>query len=68
MENTKFLRAKDVAEIMEVSTASAYNIIRKLNQQLSDQGYLTVAGRINKSYFLHKLEPGLSGPVLRDLR
>ena len=37
--------------IMEISVAYAYKIIRKLNQELSDKGFITVTGRVNREYF-----------------
>ena len=45
----KFIRAEEVAEVMEISVA--YKIIRKLNQELSDKGFITVTGRVNREYF-----------------
>ena len=38
----KFIRAEEVAEVMEISVPYAYKIIRKLNQELTDKGYITV--------------------------
>ena len=47
----KFFRAEEVAEVMEISVAYAYKIILKLNQELSDKGFITVTGRVNREYF-----------------
>ena len=47
----KFIRAEEVAEVMEISVPYVYKIIRKLNQELSDKGYITVTGRVNREYF-----------------
>ena len=47
----KFIRAEDVAEVMEISVAYAYKIIRKLNQELSDKGFITVTGRVTRESF-----------------
>lgn len=47
----KFIRAEEVAEVMEISVPYAYKIIRKLNQELSDRGFITVTGRVNREYF-----------------
>ncbi|MGN0612549.1 MAG: LysR family transcriptional regulator [Porcipelethomonas sp.] len=47
----KFIRAEEVAEVMEISVAYAYKIIRKLNKELDDKGYITVTGRVNREYF-----------------
>lgn len=59
MENTRFMNAADVAEFMGVSIPMAYKIIRKLNNELLAQGYLTVAGRISRRYFEQKVYGGM---------
>ena len=51
----KFIRAEEVAEVMEISVAYAYKIIRKLNQELSDKGFITVTGRVNREYFNERM-------------
>lgn len=51
----KFIRAEKVAEVMEISVAYAYKIIRKLNQELSDKGFITVTGRVNRDYFNERI-------------
>ena len=60
MENKRFMNAGDVAEFMGVSIPMAYKIIRKLNDELRAQGYLTVAGRVSRRYFEQKVYGGLS--------
>jgi len=60
MENKRFMNADDVAEFMGVSIPMAYKIIRKLNDELLAQGYLTVAGRVSRRYFEQKVYGGLS--------
>ena len=60
MENKRFMNADDVAEFMGVSVPMAYKIIRKLNDELLAQGYLTVAGRVSRRYFEQKVYGGLS--------
>ena len=47
----KFIRAEEAAGVMEISVAYAYKIIRKLNQELSDKGFISVTGRVNREYF-----------------
>ena len=54
MSNT-FLRVEEVAEEMEVSKSYAYKIVQRLNRELESMGYLTVAGRVNKQYFMEKV-------------
>ena len=54
MENKRFLNANDVAEYMQVSIPMAYKIIRRLNEELSAQGYITIAGKVSRAYFEQK--------------
>lgn len=54
MSNQNYLRAEDVAEIMGISKAYSYKIMRKLNAELDEQGYITVSGRINRKYFMER--------------
>lgn len=58
MENKKFLNAADVAEHLGVSVSKACKIIRGLNDELAAQGYLVVAGRVSRRYFLRRLYGG----------
>lgn len=51
----KFIRAEEVAKVMEISVAYAYKIIRKLNQELSEKGFITVTGRVNRDYFNERI-------------
>jgi len=49
------MRVEDVAAELSVSKSYAYKIVQKLNAELKNMGYLTIAGRINKQYFTEKL-------------
>lgn len=51
----KFIRADDVAQELSVSEPYAYKLIRKLNEELKAQGFITIAGRVNRQYFYEKL-------------
>lgn len=55
MEEKNFLTARDVAEVMDISIATAYKIIQKLNEELKNQGYITVAGKVSRTYFEEKI-------------
>ena len=48
------MRAEDVAKELEVSVSHAYKIMRKLNAELKAQGYMTIAGRDNRKFFMEK--------------
>ena len=45
----------DVMAVLEVSESSAYKIIRKLNSELSERGFITIPGKISKAHFEEKL-------------
>lgn len=51
----RFLNVNDISEYMSISIPMAYKIIRKLNNELSDQGYLTIAGKVSATYFEQKV-------------
>jgi Mn-dependent DtxR family transcriptional regulator len=55
MASNTFMRVEDVAQELGVSKSYAYKVVRKLNAELKDKGYLTVAGRISKKFFMEKL-------------
>ena len=40
----QFMTAAEVAETMGVSLGKAYELIRGMNKELQDAGYLTVSG------------------------
>jgi len=50
-----FMRVDDVAAELGVSKSYAYKIVRKLNTELKNMGYLIVAGRVSKKYFMEKV-------------
>ena len=60
MENKRFLTANDVAQYMGISVPMAYKIIRRLNDELVEAGYIIVSGRIRRSYFEKKIYGGIA--------
>lgn len=48
-----FYSADDISRILNVSKASAYKIIKTLNEELKAKNYLVISGRVSKTYF-HK--------------
>ncbi len=55
MKEKILLNVQDVVDYLNVSTPMAYKIIRKLNDELRNQGYLTIAGRVSRAYFEQKV-------------
>lgn len=43
--------ATEVAEQLGVSTGYAYRLVRILNTELQEQGFLTVPGKVSRQYF-----------------
>lgn len=60
MEDKRFLNVNDVAVYMDVSVPKAYKIIRTLNAELNEKGYITVAGKVNRLFFEEKTYCGTS--------
>lgn len=55
MNANSYVRVKDVAKELDISEGMAYKIIRKLNKELKDQGYVTVRGRLSRRYFEERI-------------
>jgi len=55
MAGKTFLRAEEVASELGVSPAYAYKLIRRLNGELEQRGYITISGRVSRQYFTEKL-------------
>ena len=50
MDN-KFIRVDEVAQELSISKPYAYKLIKKLNDELKEKGFITIAGRVNRQYF-----------------
>ena len=57
----QFMRADEVAKELGISRSYAYKLIRQLNQELKERGFLTIAGRINRDYLKERLYASESG-------
>lgn len=55
LEEVKFLKAKDVSTILQVSESTAYRIIKQLNHELEEKGKIIIPGKISKRYFEEKM-------------
>ena len=55
MAEKSFMTVEEVAAELRVSKSKAYQIVRELNAELQKQGYLTVAGRGNATFFHKKV-------------
>lgn len=50
-----FIRAEEVSELLQCSTSMAYRVIQRLNDELEAGGFITIRGRISKSYLCERL-------------
>lgn len=57
-----FYFVEDVMKMLDLSRAKCYEIIKQLNRELEDAGYLTVAGRVPKRYFDSRYYTGPAAP------
>jgi Mn-dependent DtxR family transcriptional regulator len=55
MEGKNFMTVEKVANELNVSKSYAYKVVRELNTQMRELGYLTVTGRVNTNFFRKKL-------------
>lgn len=55
MTEQTFMTVDEVASELRVSKSKAYQIVRELNVELQKQGYLTVLGRVNTTFFHKKV-------------
>ncbi|MEG2930088.1 MAG: hypothetical protein RR846_11175 [Oscillospiraceae bacterium] len=55
MENKRFLDVNDVADYMEISVPLAYKMIRKLNDELTAQGYLIMPGKVSRVFLEERI-------------
>lgn len=53
-EQSNFLKANDVMKILGVAQTKAYKIIKQLNKELEEKGYITLSGKVSKKYFFEK--------------
>ncbi len=48
------LRVQDVMEILQIEKPTAYKTIKQLNNELEEQGFYTISGRIPKDYLFKR--------------
>ncbi len=54
MGKTMFVSASEMAEILGISRAHSYKIIKKLNTELEEKGFMTLTGKVNRKFFEEK--------------
>ena len=54
MSKELFVRAEEVAGALGISRPYAYKLVREMNEELKQKGFLTSPGRVSRRYFEEK--------------
>ena len=54
MENSTFMDASEI-KVTGMSEGYAYKLIKQLNLELEQKGFITIRGRISKKYFEERI-------------
>lgn len=54
MSRELFVRAEEVAGALGISKPYAYELVREMNEELKQKGFLTISGRVSRRYFEEK--------------
>ena len=49
----QFITAEEIQKIMNISRSKSYQIVRDLNKELKEMGYITIAGKCPFIFFKH---------------
>lgn len=49
-----FMSVEEVAQELGISKSHAYKIVHRLNAEMQELGYMTIAGRVNRKFFMEK--------------
>ena len=54
MSKELFVRAEEVAGALGISKPYAYKLVREMNEELKQKGFLTIPGRVSRRSFEEK--------------
>ena len=54
MSNTIFIKVEEISKELNVSKAYAYKLVRDMNKELRQKGFITITGRVSRRYFEEK--------------
>ena len=55
MLDTRYVRAAEVAEMLDVSKAKAYKLIAEMNNELKSQNIIVINGRGPRKYLMKRI-------------
>ena len=54
MSKELFVKAEEVARELGISKPYAYKLVREMNEELKQKGFITIPGRVSRRYFEEK--------------
>lgn len=54
MDEKIYYNAEEVSRMLGISRGKSYKILREMNRDLAERGFLTIAGKIPVEYFREK--------------
>ena len=46
-----YITANDLIDMLGISRAKAYNLIKEMNSELKREGYIVIKGKVPRAYF-----------------
>ena len=60
MKEKVFIKADEVTETLGISKPYAYKLVKTMNDELKEKGFITISGKVSRRYFEEKFY-GLGG-------
>ena len=51
MNKNLYFTANEISEMLGISRVHAYKIVKKLNNELAEKGFIVISGRVPKKFF-----------------
>jgi len=54
MNKNLFIRVDDMVDELQISKPYAYKLMREMNEELREKGFMTISGRVSRQFFEEK--------------
>lgn len=51
MNKNLYFTADEISQMLGISRGHAYKIVKKLNDELAEKGFIVISGKVPKKYF-----------------
>lgn len=51
MNKSLYFTADEISQMLGISRGHAYKIVKKLNDELAEKGFIVISGKVPKKYF-----------------